>query len=163
MNLIFAPINIEKDLDIAFEYLMDSFRSSFGEDRAAWPPAQANLTKERHHEDLRKFAAADPRGIFHVWFQEKIVGQLELKSVKAHPDTGYVSLYYLIPELRGMGLAAEMDKFAKEELKKRKYTKAQLTVSATNHRAQAFYKKQNWRELGPHPTYAGGILMETSL
>jgi ribosomal protein S18 acetylase RimI-like enzyme len=56
-----------------------------------------------------------------------------------------------------------MDKYARENLKSRGVTQARLSVSPSNLRAIAFYKKTGWRDIGPYPGRPGIHLMECDL
>jgi GNAT superfamily N-acetyltransferase len=62
--------------------------------------------------------------------------------------------FYLLPEWRGRGLGAHLDRFAVDFLLRAGHRSARLCVSPTNLRAVAFYQKNSWRDLGPradHP------------
>jgi ribosomal protein S18 acetylase RimI-like enzyme len=81
--------------------------------------------------------------------------------IQAEPRIGYVNLFYLIPEMRGSGAGAALHEYALTIFAKHGVERMQLSVSPTNLRAIAFYRKHGWRDLGPRPGYENRVnLME---
>lgn len=56
-------------------------------------------------------------------------------------EIGYVNLYYLIPEKRGVGLGSHIHEYAIKFFKNNNLSEYHLRVSPTNKHAIAFYKK----------------------
>lgn len=57
----------------------------------------------------------------------------------------------------------KLDDFAMEEFRSRGLSKARLTVSQYNNRAQKFYQNRGWKVIGPDPDRPLGIFMEKIL
>ena len=89
-----------KDTDLAFAFLRDSFFISYGNNPNLWPNNLGDLTQEQHVSYMRSLMARDPRSVFSIWLEDRLVGHMELSSYKKEPACGYVSFYYLLPEFR---------------------------------------------------------------
>lgn len=144
-NLIFKNINFEHDSGICIKFREDSTFTSFG----VTEPFHEHDGKgsQRYLDWLKKRIGSDYKGI-HIWYEDQIIGQLELGRRKKEDSFGYVNLYYLIPEMRGKGLSDQLDEFVVTYLKQLGFTKARLSVSPTNLRAVRFYKRNGWKDLG---------------
>ncbi len=145
-SLEFHPINFELHCDLCIKFRADSFLCSFNTEKPFWE--KDGLGGERYISWLKnkisvRFSA------FHVWKDKKIIGQLELGERRPNDDFGYINLYYLIPQERGLGHSQALDEFSMEYLRTLGYKKAKLTVSPTNLRAKKFYEKNGWIDLGP--------------
>ena len=161
MTLTFLPIQ-PKDIPLAYHFLRDGFRISFGNDPLAWPNNLGQMTEESYRKIIEKKLAIHPDINVHVWENETVIGQIEMSVKKDDPKVGYVNFYYLIPEKRGKGFSSLLDEYATEKLKAIGCSRIELTVEPSNQRAIAFYKKQGWREKGIHPEY-GGLVMEKKI
>jgi ribosomal protein S18 acetylase RimI-like enzyme len=95
----------------------------------------------------------------HVWQHDKIIGQMEMQTI-AEPPIGYVNLFYLIPEMRGRGAGTALHEYAMAFCARHGVQLVRLSVSPTNLRAVAFYRKHGWRDLGPRPGHENVNLME---
>lgn len=158
MFLRFEPIKPE-NFSLAYEFLKDSFAVSFGEDDRLWPDKLRQLAESEYFEILRKKLTKDPEAAVHVFDNNGIIGQIEW-SIKADDKAcGYVSLYYLVPSKRGLGLGKYLNEFVSQKLASLGCQRMQLTVEPTNIQAITFYKKSGWAEIGQHRKY-GGLLME---
>jgi ribosomal protein S18 acetylase RimI-like enzyme len=71
-----------------------------------------------------------------------------------------VNLFYLIEGMRGGGVSAELQAYAMDFMRRHGVANAQLSVSPTNARALAFYRKHGWRDLGLRPGRDNVNLME---
>jgi ribosomal protein S18 acetylase RimI-like enzyme len=147
----------------SFEFLMDTFRISFGLDKSLWPNNLGNYEFDKYRADIEKILANTAFSTFSVWHEEKLIGQIELKKLNETPPCGYVSFYYLIPEYRNKGFGKQLDDFALSEFKRQGLPRVRLTVSELNLAGQKFYDKNGWRTLGPDPSRPLGITMEKDL
>ncbi len=102
-SLSFKTIDLARDQSIALKFREDSFVVSFGNaDQFYEYDGQGHV---RYLEWLKAKIEKDARFAVHVWQGDQIIGQLELGKPRNDPTVGYVNLYYLIPEKRGVGRA----------------------------------------------------------
>jgi ribosomal protein S18 acetylase RimI-like enzyme len=81
-------------------------------------------------------------------------------QILEEPRRGYVNLFYLIEEMRGASVSGELQDYAMDFMSRHGVQIAQLSVSPTNARALAFYRKHGWRDLGLRPGRDNVNLME---
>ncbi|WP_236888081.1 GNAT family N-acetyltransferase [Cytobacillus oceanisediminis] len=62
-------------------------------------------------------------------------------------EIGYVNLYYLIPEKRGMGLGFKLHDYALKFFKASNLKEYHLRVSTSNQNALAFYEKNGMKKI----------------
>ena len=62
-------------------------------------------------------------------------------------EIGYVNLYYLVAEKRGIGLGSLLHAYAIQFFKDHNVKEYHLRVSPTNEQAIAFYKKNGMQKL----------------
>ena len=160
-NLIFKPIDIERHGQICIHFSEDAYTASFV--NADKFHKEDGKGSERYLAWLKEKIENDPRSCMHIWSGEEIIGQLVLEQFKFDREIGYVNLYYLIPEKRGLGLSRHLDEYACLYLKSLGLSRARLSVSPTNRRALAYYKKQGWRDIGPRPDHPEVNLMEKKI
>lgn len=155
-RLVFRPIELDKHAAVCVAFRRDSFICSFGEDGFF---KEAGPNGGDYIERLRLRIAKFPDGYVHAWHGDKIVGQMEMQILE-EPRRGYVNLFYLVEEMRGTGVSAELQDFAMDFMRRHGVQIAQLSVSPTNARALTFYRKHGWRDLGLRPGRDNVHLME---
>jgi ribosomal protein S18 acetylase RimI-like enzyme len=133
------------------EFRRDSYVCSFGD--------AAGFDEEKYLAWLTCRIAEFPQGHLHVWQNDRIVGQIEMRP-RGTPAVGYISLFYLIPHARGSGLSEALHNHAVEVFGSLGILKLQLSVSPSNSRAVAFYRKHGWQDLGLRPGHDNVHLME---
>ncbi len=148
-DIQFKTADLNKDLKTCIKFRQDSFICSFGSEQRMLEEMGEN--NEKYIDWLIPFAKQKSQAVIHIWTENKIIGQLEFKAELSisEPGRGYINLFYLIPEFRGTEVSALMHQFVINELVKKGCYKARLSVSETNHRAIAFYKKHGWRYVKP--------------
>ncbi|MGN7943272.1 GNAT family N-acetyltransferase [Virgibacillus sp. 6R] len=137
----FIQINISKHKEYVIPFRRDSFIVSFGSDK--------DFGDENKYLDwLQKQIKKNPKGFVLVVDNEEPIGQLEL-TIKEYKgkEIGYVHLYYLIPEKRGMGLGSLLHEYAIEFFKNNKVSEYHLRVSPTNKQAISFYTKNGMKQI----------------
>jgi ribosomal protein S18 acetylase RimI-like enzyme len=154
--LRFKPIHLNSDAEVCVRFRRDSFTCSFGRDGFF---DEAGPNGVEYLERLRQRQARFPDGYVHVWHGDKIIGQMEMQIIE-EPPIGYVNLFYLIPEMRGVGLAPALQAYAMAFCARHRVRLARLSVSPTNQRAIAFYRKHGWNDIGPRPGHEEVNLME---
>ena len=155
-RLVFKPIDLHAHAPVCVAFRRDSYICSFGEDGFF----QEDGPNGMHYlEWLRLRINKFPDGCVHAWQGDKIVGQMEMQILE-EPRRGYVNLFYLVEEMRGAGVSGELQEYAMDFMRRHGVPIAQLSVSPTNRRALAFYRKHGWRDLGLRPGRDNVNLME---
>ena len=156
--LEFLPIDLDTHADICLRFREDSYVCSFGTGERFW--AESGPGGKNYLARLRERVETLPGSCVHVWEDGEIIGQMEMRLDRDDPLAGYVNLFYLIPELRGTGIAAELDRYAEEFFRRLGVRRARLSVTSSNTRALQYYRKHGWKSAGRHPDYPGVELME---
>lgn len=118
---------------------------------------------EEYLEWLAKRMIEAPGSCVHIWQRGGIIGQMEMGRFRMDPSIGYVNLFYLIPDCRGRGLGAQLDRYAVDFLRRAGHRAARLCVSPTNLPAVAFYRKHQWQDMGPRADHPEVNYMEKQL
>ncbi|MCM3674872.1 GNAT family N-acetyltransferase [Peribacillus simplex] len=137
----FIPIDISKHKEYIIPFRRDSFVVSFGTDK--------DFGDEKKYLDwLQQQSAKNPKGFILVVENEEPIGQLEL-TFKEYEGRGigYINLYYLIPEKRGMGLGSLLHDYAINFFKDNCVSEYHLRVSPSNDHAIAFYRKNGMKQI----------------
>lgn len=154
--LRFETIDLARDVDAAVALRRDSYVCSFGSDEAFG-------TVENYVAWLRQRIERHPAGHVHVWDGPQIVGQIEMLIRKTTPLEGYVSLFYLAPGARGKGHGQALHQYFVDYMRAHGAHTARLSVSPSNARALAYYRKHGWHDVGPNPVDESVRLMEHRL
>ena len=155
-RLAFKPIDLDAHASACVAFRRDSFICSFGVDGFF---NEAGPEGVNYIERLRLRTTKFRDGYVHVWDGDQIVGQMEMQILE-EPRRGYVNLFYLIEEMRGAGVSGELQDYAMDFMRRHGVQIAHLSVSPTNSRALAFYRKHGWRDLGLRPGRDNVNLME---
>ncbi|HWO74626.1 MAG TPA: GNAT family N-acetyltransferase [Bacillus sp. (in: firmicutes)] len=139
--LWFETIDLTKERTRVIEFRKDSFKESFGN--------SSDFDEHDYLIWLQEQVKNFPDGFVMVEERGKTIGQLEL-SIRSFQgkDIGYVHLFYLIPEKRGLGLGKELYAYANEFFNNNNVEEFHLRVSPTNVRALHFYQKNGMVEAG---------------
>jgi ribosomal protein S18 acetylase RimI-like enzyme len=156
IRLLFKPIDLDAHASICVSFRRDSFICSFGADTFF---EEAGPDGVHYLDGLRARAETFRQGYVHAWRGHRIVGQIEM-TILAESRIGYVNLFYLIAELRGAGVGAQLQHYAMGLLRQHGVRTARLSVSPTNAPALAHYRKHGWRDLGPPIGHDDLTLME---
>ena len=154
--ITFATIDLDAHAAECLAFRRDAFLCSFGEDGFLDEAGPEGAT---YFERIRSRIDRFPDGYVHVWRGDRIVGQLEMR-VREEPRRGYIGLFYLAETERGSEAGAELHAFAMSFMRRHQVSSAQLSVSPTNARAMAYYRKHGWRDLGLRPGRDDVHLME---
>lgn len=138
----FKKIEIEKDREKVVKFRIDSFNVSFGN--------LSGFDEEEYLSWLDEKIKEFPEGFVLVEEDGKYIGQLELTIREFEgKEIGYVNLYYLIPEMRGIGKGKELHNYAMQFFEKNQVKEYHLRVSPSNTGAIKFYRKNGMKEIGP--------------
>lgn len=141
MRLEFKNLDIDKHRELILQYRADSFVVSFGNADLFYGEDMKGA--ERYLELLRQ-RSQFVGSCVHAAYQGQIVGQIELRASYENANEGYVNLFYLSPEFRGLGLGIQLDQYAEKFFRQNSMKCAYLNVSPTNTRALKFYEKCGW-------------------
>jgi ribosomal protein S18 acetylase RimI-like enzyme len=155
-RLAFEPIDLDAHASVCIAFRRDAFIASFGEDGFF---KEAGPDGVQYIEYLRSRIAKFPDGYVHIWHGDQIAGQMEMQILE-EPRRGYVNLFYLVEEMRGRGVSSQLQDYAMNFMRRHAVQIAQLSVSPTNTRALAYYRKHGWRDLGLRPGRDNVHLME---
>ena len=106
--LRFEPIDLAAHASQAVEFRADSFALSFGSADDFF--RDFGESGDRYLDVLAERMGLWKNSCVHVWREDQLVGQVELSIPPANPNEGYVNLYYLVPDKRGRGLGASLDR-----------------------------------------------------
>jgi ribosomal protein S18 acetylase RimI-like enzyme len=152
-GLRFTAIDLSRNADVAVAFRRDSYLCSFGSDDAFG-------IEDDYLGWLRDRVARQPLGHVHVWDGPKLIGQLEMLIQTTTPVRGYVNLFYLVPEARGLGFGKDLHSYFVQFMRAGGACLARLSVSPSNARALTYYVKHGWRDLGLRPDDNTVHLME---
>jgi len=155
-RLVLRPIDLDSHASVCVEFRRDSFLCSFGVDGFF---DEAGVAGVHYIERLRSRTAKFPDGYVHAWLGDTIVGQIEMQILD-EPRIGYVNLFYLVERLRGAGFSDDLQEYSMRFMVRHGVDTVRLSVSPTNARALAYYRKHGWRDLGRRPGRDDVHLME---
>ncbi len=158
--IAFIPIDLESTADLCVRFRRDAMAESFADGAERFDLASGE--NHQHYLDwLQQRLQEFPEGCVHILESSSIVGQIEMQLTGQQTLT-YLNMLYLVPEARGRGLGNQLHDYIIQIFQQVGVVKAQLSVSPTNQRALAFYKKHHWQDLGPRPEDPELHLMELS-
>jgi ribosomal protein S18 acetylase RimI-like enzyme len=135
--LSYRTIDPVADADFAVSAYLDACRASYGNDESF--PGRA-----RHLAWLQSRVEEFPDGHLLAMLDGKPVGQMELQVPYGLPE-GYVNLFYVARELRGLGFAQRMHEHAVRYFQSWEASRIELHVSGRNERAMGFYRSLGYR------------------
>lgn len=155
-----APIDLERDAATCIAFRRDSFHASFGTHEGC--DEEMGADGALYLAKLRARMAQVPEGNCHVWHGGRIVGQTEMRFAD-DPGVGYVNLFYLVPEWRHRGVGRVLHDHAVSVFTARGCKAIRLSVSRSNDRALAFYRRLGWKRKGFRPHKEAVDVMELAL
>lgn len=138
------PVDMIKYRKQIIAFRKDSFIISFGS--AELLLGKNGLGIESYLQTLESRSQSLPGSCVHVFYRDRLVGQIELRFSRTCKDAGYVNLFYLISDYRMLGIGLWLDQYAMRFFHNHNKTSAYLNVSYTNHHAIKFYLKNGWME-----------------
>ena len=134
MSLTFRTMDPTRDHNYLVQFRKDASRVSFG---------QEDLFDEQEYAELIAARTQEfPDGYVMVEQDGRIVGQIEMHLREFEGRTiGFVSLFYLVPELRGKGYGKKLTQYAEDVFRGHGMSEYHLRVSPANGSALRFYMK----------------------
>jgi ribosomal protein S18 acetylase RimI-like enzyme len=155
-----VPIDLARDAQACIDFRRDSYFESFGTHEGA--DAEMGADGALYLEKLRARIAEVPEGNCHLWHGDRIIGQTEMRT-SDDPRMGYVNLFYLVPEWRQRGVGRVLHDHAVAVFAARGKRGLRLSVSRSNARAIAFYRRLGWRRVGQRPNKETMDILELAL
>jgi len=152
MDIQYKKIDLNGNFERALTFRLDSFVCSFGSDQEFWQ--EAGTAGHIYRDKLEQRKDDEAWRYYHVWHAGRIVGQLEFRTFSDWDTLGYVHLFYLIREYRGIGVFDHLHRFVEEQLIMAGCSGAVLSASKTNLPALKAYERHGWYWLGPNPKHA---------
>ena len=156
----FEPIDL-LDADTCVRFRRDMYVTSFATDEGL--EREMGVDNAVYLRELRRRIAEFPEGNAHIWHDDRIVGQLEMRLVQHEPHVGYVSLIYVLPEYRRRGVGRLVHEHAAAVCRQRGMRLMRLSVATSNVPAMVFYRKLGWTVVGQRPNTQPMAIMEFSL
>lgn len=151
-------INVERDAEVCIAFRREMYASSFG----SYEGVEDEMGEDNaiYLEQLRAKIASLPEGNVHLWRGDRIVGQAEMRQLDEEPHVGYVSLFHVAADCRGEGLGRVLHEHAVDVFRRRGKKLMRLSVSISNARAIAFYRRLGWAAVGTRPNKEPMAIME---
>jgi aminoglycoside 6'-N-acetyltransferase len=151
-------IHLGEDAELCVAFRREMYASSFGSYEGI--EEEMGADNALYLEQLRAKIAQLPEGNIHLWRGDRIVGQAEMRLLDEDPQAGYVSLFYVAADCRGEGLGRVLHEHAVDVFRRRGKKLMRLSVSISNARAIAFYRKLGWIAVGTRPNKEPMAIME---
>jgi ribosomal protein S18 acetylase RimI-like enzyme len=135
----FRPINLTQHAHLCVQFRRDAMACSFPNGEQIFD-AENGTKAEKYLTWLAQQRQDFSQGFVHVWQVKQIVGQIEM-APRQEGRIGYVTLLYLIPEMRGIGLGQDLHQYVVKTFRSVGINRVQLSVSKSNPRALAYYHK----------------------
>lgn len=139
IDLTFKPLDPINDIESSLDFRLDTYIESFQTDKGFGDSVGGSFNE--YQATIISRMAQGTRRYIRAFYKDQVLGQLEYAFTSPLPELGYINLFYLVPEWRGKGIANLLMDYLVLEMKQQQLKGILLSVSKTNQRAQAFYKK----------------------
>lgn len=138
MSITFKKIDMTKD----FETFLN-IRLLAHQELNYMPNLDAAYMRQFTERTLDAFG---DQAFWHLYNEDILIGQLEI-GVKR--DNGYVFLFYIYPEYRGVGYFKIMHQKMLEIMNSKNFTEVRLATPPTTTHAINIYQHYGWQNYGP--------------
>ncbi|MBU2864877.1 GNAT family N-acetyltransferase [Reinekea forsetii] len=142
----FKTIDPSLDRSICIEHRLDAYICTHGNSDGFLSQIGGEQGDE-YISRLEKRISQIPQGNCLCYFNDQLAGQLEMKWHES-PNVGYVNLFYLRPEYRGVGFGRMLHDKSIDIFHTLGADSLLLSVGKKNRKAKAFYEKLGWHNLG---------------
>lgn len=144
-NLRYEPFDPYEDYELYSACYADSWRAAHG-NTLGFSPESYVMSAMEHHDMDEKSLVAVLRG------EDEFIGLLELDPEKGKgAGYGWISLLYLRPDCRGMGLGIQPLGYAVIYYQMQGRKSVRLNVSSENTHAVGFYEHYGFEIIGKEP------------
>ncbi len=132
-NLRFEPMDIAADEKLYCSCYRDGWQAAHG--------TLSGYSSAPYLSAAQKISAQEPLALMKVFSGEKFAGIVELDPSRlAEQGCGWISLLYLVPEMRGKGFGVQLLGHAVSFFRGKGRSAIRLHVAETNQNALRFYK-----------------------
>ncbi|MDB5289705.1 MAG: family N-acetyltransferase [Phycisphaerales bacterium] len=135
--LTYRTIRVPADAALAARNHRDACVATFGDDSRC----ESDI---RYLSWLKAKVEEFPEGFVLAFLGGRCVGHLEMEVPYGLP-TGYVNLFYVLPQFRRQGLGRLMHVFTERYFRSWEASRIELHVSPTNRAAMQFYRRLGYR------------------
>ncbi len=137
----FRPYEAGSDREPAEGFLLETL--PIGSDKAADPEESVGP----YFEAVGRAQGRDPRFCSVAVMDGRVVGLLDAFPMPIRPESAFMRFLYVVPELRGGGVAARIVEYGDRLLGGLGCREVLLDVRQGNGRAVAFYRRLGWEVL----------------
>lgn len=152
-NLRIVPMDLEEDAELYKSCYADAWQCAHGSTRGF----QENI----YLQAAKKVSGEDPNTLMKAFYGgDSFAGIVELDPHRgADEGAGWISLCYLIPEMRDRDFGAQLLGHAVSFFRKKGRKTLRLNVAETNSRAIRFYEKNEFTVINKVPGVASDLLV----
>lgn len=141
INLWFRPLDMEREEEIYLEARRDAWHVIHKD--------HPGFDGEGYLRDAREHLSRTPWGVSCAMSGDRIVGLLQMDPERYSQDNaGYIPFCYLVPDMRGKGLGAQLIGHAVAFYRPLGRDKLRLRCAPYNGHAQHVYSKLGFRKIG---------------
>lgn len=141
-SLSFLPIDLKRSLDVCIKFREDTHGCSFQNLKGL--SNQLGVNREQYSQYLNSY---NSEGLKHIFYNGKIIGQLEFTFMPTNHKVGYINLIYVEKSFRGEGVSGKAMNYIMAYFFNNSCEEVMLSVSRTNHRAIKYYEKHGFKFL----------------
>jgi probable phosphoglycerate mutase len=150
-ELWFSPVKLPEDTDAAMDYSRKAWNTVYG--------SMENFIPERFEKTLTESSSTDPRYLQFVMEGDKKIGLFQMRDTgRLSAFDGHISLFFLDPDRRGLGLGAQLLGEAVSIARSSGKSGLSLRVFHKNISALEFYRKMGFTVFGSEQGYFGPLV-----
>lgn len=131
-NLRFEPMNLSKDAQLYCDCYKEGWERAHG--------TLSGFSQKPYLKSAEKVSAKDPQTLMKVFCGDKFTGIIELDPDRmAGEGAGWISLVYIVPEMRGLGYSKQLVGHAISYYRRHGRRLLRLHVAETNTIARTLY------------------------
>lgn len=152
-NLRIIPLDPDKDAAVYKNSYADSWQAAHG--------SLKGFDADTYLRSARRMASKDPHTLMKALINgTDFAGIVELDNERgASSGAGWISFFYLIPELRGHGYAPQLLGHAVSFFRNEERKALRLNVAVTNIKAIRFYKRSGFERIGVNKGVGSDLLL----
>ncbi len=152
-NLRMIPMDLTDDAELYKSCYTDSWQNAHG--------SLQGFSAHSYLGSAKAVSAKNPRSLMKAFVNgTDFAGLIELDPERmADKCAGWISFFYLVPELRGGGYAQQLLGHAVSFFRRLERNALRLNVAETNTRAIRFYEREGFRKIGEDAGVGSNLLL----